>query len=89
MNVMKRLVSSALVAIKKIFTTEPIASIRGYDRNLIVAIVAIVTMVSVVLILPIVRPNDWPQIPFIEETSVRGRRLRRATTGGLKTAKSW
>lgn len=61
----------------------------SYGRGPVVEIVPVVGMVSIVLVILIVRPSVWPQIPFIEETSVRGRRLRRATTGGLKTAKSW
>ena len=72
-----------------IVTTQPHSIAGGYGRSPVVTIVSVMSLVSVVLILPIVRPNDWPQIPFIEETSVRGGRLRRATTGGLKTAKFW
>ena len=61
----------------------------GYDQSPVVEIVPAVLMVSVVQILLIVRPRRLASIPCIEETSVRGKRIRGATTGGFKTANSW
>lgn len=75
--------------IGKIGTTKLATAAEGYGQSPVVTIVSVVWLVSVVLILPIVGPKRLAPIPCIEETSVRGKRIRCATTGGFKTANSW